>query len=228
MALAVSLAMSDNVTRSAILATILLTLMMIFRRETIRRPRAIVAALIFVCTILLLHSCVVLGGAGYSRFSPEGAQRGAKLALMVLCLWAAAKLFFGSAKPSELARALGAFLPFARRPASFSHALVSLVTSGLLILPFCKNELVAVGTAARARGGLLGHWPDARVRRNIGRMVGVVLRNLWVGSDRISGLLASRGYAGPESWMRAGSSPSIGQAALLVVATAVTAAFMLL
>jgi len=227
-ALAASLVFAKNVLRLAILAVLLLSLFALLRKESSRRPHSLIAVLIVASTIFVLHSFFAIGETNYGQFSPQGCQRGARLALTVLSLWAGAKLLFSSARPCDLARAIGAVLPFARRRGSFSHSLISVVSSGLLVLPVCKNELIAARMAARARAGRFGLGSHHKARRNLARVVGFALKRLWVGSDEVSGWLATRGYRGPEKWLNERRRPSAGQLALFLVATGLTVAILVI
>ena len=227
-ALAASLVFAKNVLRLAILTVLLLSLLALLRKESSRRPYSLIAVLIVASTIFALHSFFALDEADYGQFSPQGCQRGARLALTVLSLWAGAKLLFSSARPCDLARAIGAVLPFARRRGSFPHSLISLVSSGLLVLPVCKNELIAARIAARARAGRFVLGSHRMARRNLSRVVGFALRRLWAGSDEVSGLLATRGYSGPEAWLNEHRPPSAGQLALFLIAVGLTVAILVI
>ncbi|RLC45521.1 MAG: hypothetical protein DRH70_07345 [Candidatus Coatesbacteria bacterium] len=227
-ALAASLAFAKDILRLAILTTVLLLLLALFKKQSLQRPYSLIAVLVIASTIFILHSFFATGESRYGRFSPQGCQRGARLALIVVSLWAGARLLFSSARPRDLACAIGAILPFAKRHGSFSHGLISVISGGLLVLPACKHELVAARIAARARAGSFGRWSHGMTWRNLARLVGFALKRLWLSSDELSGKLASRGYDGPERWLKSRRPPSAAQLALFLLATGLTVAILVI
>ena len=228
--LAGALFFAKDTFRIAILAAILASLLILFRRVCLRRAHALIALLFVAGAVFVLHCFFSPDGASLGHFSALGCQRGAGLALTIISLWAAATLLFGSARPRELARAIGCFLPLAKRKGSFSHSFISLVLTGLLVFPICRNRLVAARTAARARGGWLCVSSAARSRYNLEKVMGFALRRLYLASDDITGHLAAKGYSGPEARPDKSAAPPISasQILLFAAATALTVAMLLI
>jgi len=222
LALAVSLFFAKSAPRLAILAAILASVLFLFKRASLRRPHALIALTLVAGSVFVLHCFFPWDGSGFVQFSPLGCQKGARLALTIISLWAAATLLFGSARPRELTRAIGWFLPLARRPGSFSHSLISLVSNGLLIFPACRSSLAAARTAARARGASFCLRSPGRSRRNIEEVMGFALRRLYVRSDEILSQLASRGYSGLEAWLQKGNATPISASQILLFAAVTT------
>ena len=227
--LASSLFFAKSTLRLAILVVLFAALLILFRRTCLRRPHALLALLLVAGSVFALHCFVAMDGSSFGQFSAIGCQRGTRLALTIISLWAAAALLFGSAKPQELTRAIGCCLPFASRPGSLSHSFVSLVSTGLLIFPTCKTSLAATRTAARARGGSFGLKSPRQSRRNLEKLAGFAFKRLYLASDDILGRLASKGYSGPEVWLKGGAATPIRASQILLFAavTAVTVAVLL-
>ncbi len=229
LALAGALFFAKSALRLAIFSAVLASFLILFRRTRPRRPHALLALLFVAGSVFALHCFFAVDGSSYGQFSTIGCERGARLALTIISLWAAATLLFGSAKPQELTHAIGCFLPFATRPGSFSHSFVSLVSTGLLVFPVCKNKLGAARTAARARGGSFGLKSVGQSRRILEKLVRFALKRLYLASDDILGRLASKGYSGPEVWLKGGNAKPItaSQVLLFGAVAALTVAILL-
>ncbi|MBN2208583.1 MAG: hypothetical protein JW759_04740 [Candidatus Coatesbacteria bacterium] len=229
LALAVSLFFAKSATRLAILAAILASVLFLFKRASLRRPHALIALTLVAGSVFVLHCFFPLDGSGVVQFSPVGCQKGARLSLTVVSLWAAATLLFGAAMPRELTLAIAWFLPFARRPGSFSHSFISLVSNGLLIFPACRSSLAAARTSARARGSSFCLRSPGRSRRNTEEVLGFALRRLCVRSDEIIIQLACRGHSGLEAWLPKGDAKPISasQIVLFAAVTAITVAMLI-
>jgi len=222
LALASSLVFAKSTLRLAILVVLFTSFLILFRRTCLRRPHALLSLLFVAGSVFALHCFFAMDGSSYGQFSAIGCQRGARLALTIVSLWAAAALLFSSAKPLELTRAIGCILPYASRPGSFSHSFVSLVSMGLLIFPTCKTSLAAARTAEKARGGSLGLKSPGQSRRNLEKLTGFALRRLYLASDDIHGRLASKGYSGPKVRLKRGATAPIRASDILLFAAATT------
>jgi len=220
--LAAALFLAESTSRIAILTAVLASLLVVFRRICLRRPYALIAMLLIANSVFVLHCFFSPESARLGHFTQIGCSRGAQLALTIISLWAAATLLFGSERPRELARAVGCFLPFDKRSGSFSHSFISLILTGLLVFPVCKNRLVLARTAARARGGWFRANSAGQSRHNLENAMGFALRRFYLASDDITGQLAARGYSGPDTHASRPSSRPIGASDIIMFAAATT------
>lgn len=224
-ALAASLLLAGSVLRVGIVALVLGVVIVACRKRCLRRWYSLVPVSVVAGSVFLLHCLLPVDQAS----DHDGCALGARLALTILSIWAGATLLFGGVRPRELVTALGSFLPLSRSRGSFTNSLVSMLSTGLLILPVCTNSLRSARTAMKARGGSLRFGASTCGRQNVGRLMAFALRRLYLASDEIVGRLSVRGYSGAGSLAAHRAAPiGIKQVLSFIGAAGLTVGLVLL